>query len=267
MAHPRGRERRRLPRRVTVATSTARSARIPAAGRRSTSRSSSPPTPTTSAVPIADGEEPARTAVAGEVRPLRAQGDEARRADRRARRPHACARRGPRHRAPRRRVRAGRGRPPRRLEPPRRPDPRLPVGDAVMAQPTRVSSSRARRGRSGFPVAIALASEHEVIAVARFRDPRSAPARSRRCHLCRGRLRERQPRRGADRRRLRVQLRRREVESLGCRHRGQRRSRRSAHGALPQRAARSCTARRRASTKRPAAVRSSRRIRSATTTA
>jgi hypothetical protein len=57
-------------------------------------------------VPIADGEEPAH-GVAGEVRPLRAQGDEARRADRRARRPRVC-RRGPRHRAPRRRVRAGR---------------------------------------------------------------------------------------------------------------------------------------------------------------
>ena len=89
-------------------------------------------------------------------------------------------------------------------------------------------------GQVGFPVALALAAEHDVVAVARFRD---ADARAQldaagvtcvEADLVRGSL-DAVP----SRCRLRLQFRGREVESVGCRHRGQCRSGRSADGPLP----------------------------------
>ena len=110
------------------------------------------------------------------------------------------------------------------------------VGD-LMATSTRYLVTGAT-GQVGFPVALALAERR---ATTSSPSPASAtPASARPLDRGRGRVRrsrprQGRPRRGPGRRRLRLQLRGREVEPVGRRPRGQRRGRRSAHGALPLR--------------------------------
>ena len=187
-------------------------------------------------VPVTGGGCGGAHRVAGALRPLRAEGAEARHRDRGARRPHAGAHRRRRRRPHRRAVRAGgRGAPPRRQRP-RRRDRGRALGNAM-------TSSTAPRilvtGATG-PGRVAGRARARGGATTSSRWPGSRTRRLRArleaagvtCVV--GRSRARVARRRAGRRRLRVQLRGREERQVGRRPRGQRRGRRPADGALPR---------------------------------
>ncbi len=136
--------------------------------------------------------------------------------------------------------------------------PATPASRSVMPAPGHARTSKAGPswspvppGRSGEPVALALAADNEVVAAARFKDEAARDrleAAGIRCvsiDLAEGDVA------GLPvARRLRLQLRRSQVEPVGARRRRQRRWRGLADGAPPPAPAPSCTARAPPSTSR-----------------